>query len=428
MLIQTQLSNYDSNGKFILECDSGWQMMMGRIRELLKLLPDLEIHIMGPLYTQLKTLPFDLNRDLFKKYYDRLQYIPHKILPNALATRYDFNFDDLGKILQLGNDKNSPYTHVFINDPMQLRNYQALFYLKAKYRPMFVVHSHFIDNPECPKFPTEASLWFGQLEAAYKADYNFWQCESSMKLFLNSAKKWITKDMITKIECLSSPWDDGYSSAEINSDINYDNVRFDIQKVKQDLKNKIVLFVPNRIGGKGRSSDYTNCGKFMFEVIPEIFKYRQDLVVLAGNPSQKITNNELKSWCPAYYNLVPDALNRDEYKVVAHQLQQISVGLYNQDSYGGTSARELCDAGTIPLWVNNYEYTAIAECCGWDGKEIMIKSDLSDINEKTLELIDWYAKTQYIDNWKQNFRQVVRNRCSYEATTPKAIKLMDLEK
>jgi hypothetical protein len=41
LLIQTQLSNYDTNGFFILACDSGWQMMLGRVREILKLVPDI---------------------------------------------------------------------------------------------------------------------------------------------------------------------------------------------------------------------------------------------------------------------------------------------------------------------------------------------------------------------------------------------------
>lgn len=434
MLMQTQLSNYDANGKFILECDSGWVMTMGRVREMLKLVPDLHIDVMCPMLSQCKTLPYAVNQDLFSRYENRLALVPHSIIPNALATRYDFDFDRLAKVLKLGMHKKNPalrYDHVYVNDPMHLRNLRALFWIRSGYLPRFFVHSHFIDNPECPKFPVEASLWLGQIEAAMKADFNFWQCESSMQVFLDSAMGWLREDKVAEIRRKSLPWDDGYSSEEINSPINMDNVRFDLRELALKTAGKLVVFVPNRIGGLGRSSDYTNCGKFMFEIVPRAWETRRDFLVIAGNPSQKILNRELEELCPAFLNLVPDALNRDEYKYVAKHVQDISVGIYNADSYGGTAARELCDIGTIPLWVDNYEYAEIARNVGWP-QNMMIRPDLSDAVETTSRVID-FAQGKNVDGLDNNvptlrelFQDEVRRRCSYEATTAEAIRHMGL--
>ena len=228
LLIQTQLSNYTTNGQFVLEADSGWQMCIGRVREMLKLNPDLVIHIIGPMTKesdeqncegQLVTHPHDVNPDLFSTYGDRLKYIPMYIEPNALATRYNFDMTLMDWALGLGCHKTNEsirYDAVYINDPMHLRNFKALFLLRGGYQPKFYVHSHFVDVPSCPKFPTEASLWLGQLEAAIKADYNFWQCSSALGEFNQEARKTLKHSVVDEIMLKSSPWDDGYSSSEMN--------------------------------------------------------------------------------------------------------------------------------------------------------------------------------------------------------------------
>lgn len=448
LLVQTQLSNYDTKGKFILECDSGWQMVMGRVREMLKLNPDLVVDVMGPkLYdsyredaSQVITMPKDVNPDMdwhyLYAYVDptkedrgRLNYIQHEIIPNALATRYDFNFELLGKLIGLHNHKAHPelkYDAVYINDPMHLRNFKALFMLKAGYRPQFFVHSHFIDNPECPKFPTEASLWLGQCEAAIKADFNFWQCESAMEVFFESMGKQFQPHIVDAVRAKSLPWDDGYSAEEINSPVNEKNLRFDPKRLEAWRKEgKAIIFVPNRIGGRGRSSDYTNCGKFMFELLPELRKRRQDFVVLAGNPSQKFFNHELEQECGpnGYVSLVPDAFNRDEFKCVARN-SSIAVGLYDQDSYGGTVARECVELGCLPLWLDNYEYSSIAR----GGYPFLAKadfSDLVDVAEFMLKVIH-EGDARGAARWLLHLQKVVRERCSYEATTPAAMAKMGL--
>jgi len=424
LLIQTQLSNYGLDGKFILEADSGWQMNMGRVRVMLKSVPDLKIDVMGPTFDQLVTSPLILNRDIFDEFEGRLSYLPHHIIPNALATRFDFDYEGISKLLKL--DSSDRYDVVYINDPMHLRNFKALFELKAKYQPRFFVHSHFIDNPECPKFPVDASLWMGQCEAAMRADYNFWQCESSMNVFFESFSKMYREEVLNMVVSKSCPWDDGYSYQEINTKVDNNNIRFDTEKFFEIIKDKIVIFVPNRIGGRGRSSDYTNCGKFMFDILPLLRKKRNDFIVIAGNPNQKFSNDELSTLCGenGYVSIVSNALTRDEFKfVVKHS--HISVGLYDQDSYGGTVARECIDLGCLPLWLDNYEYTTIANLANYEYLANPDFSDIVDIADSLMNKIKVEST-----NWKNEtinkLRRVVRDRCSYEETTPKVLKLMDL--
>jgi hypothetical protein len=436
MLIQTQLSNYDTKGKFILECDSGWQMVMGRVRVMLKLCPDLDITVMGPDmdegHEQCITHPVDVNPDLWEKYgadgENRLHYIGHRIIPNALVTRYDFDWTGLAVGLNLGMQKinQAPrWDIVYINDPMHLRNFRAMFFVVAGYTPKFVVHSHFIDNPTCPKFPKEASLWLGQCEAAIRADVNFWQCESAMEVFFQEMKDFFSQSVVDYTRAKSSPWDDGYSSEEINVPVDMSNLRFDPNVFQQwREQGKRVIFVPNRIGGRGRSSDYTNCGKFMFDILPQLRKRRDDFVVLAGNPSQKFFNHELEAECGpnGYVSLVPDAFNRDEFKYVARN-SAIAVGLYDQDSYGGTVARECIDLGCLPLWIDNYEYARLAQ-----GYPFLAKPDFSDIVDKAsfqLEVLR-SGDARGAARWLQLLRDTVKRRCSYEETTPEAMRRMGL--
>lgn len=441
ILMQTQLSNYDSQGTFILEADSGWQMMMGRARVMLGLDPDLRIDIMGPPFPRpqagcVMTSPYSINPDLWQKYApsDRLNYIVHSVLPNALATRYDFNFEGLAAALDLNQHRRHPelrYDLVYVNDPMHLRNLRALFHLKGGYTPRFVVHSHFVDNPSCPKFPTEASLWLGQCEAAIRADWNFWQCGSAMDIFFEEMGKVYRPEVTEAVRGRSEPWDDGYSREEITAPYDAHKLRFDPAVLAELAQEKTIIFVPNRIGGKGRSSDYTQCGTFMFEVLPELARLRaertgsRDYVVIAGNPSQKILNSELQEWCGpvGYLSLVPNALNRDEFKCVA-RMAHIAVGLYNADSYGGTAARECIELGCLPFWADCYEYSRLAADAGWNG---LTRPDLSTAARDLSDLIDRFRDPKQGDSLGESherLRQVIRQTCSYEETTHAAYERM----
>lgn len=427
LLIQTQLSNYNTNGKFILECDSGYQMVMGRVREMLKSNSNLHIDVMGPLKQQLVTLPENINPDLFKS--ERLRYIEHQIIPNALATRYDFDYSNISQNLKLETHKAdhlARYNAVYINDPMHLRNFKAMFYLAGGYQPHFYVHSHFIDNPSCPKFPKEASLWLGQCEAAINADYNFWQCESAMTIFFEEMSKLYKQNVVDEVRKKSLPWDDGYSIEEIVQPPNMNNVRINLENYKNLVKDKLVIFVPNRIGRSGVSSDYTNCGKFMFEILPKLRKVRQDFVVIAGNPNQKISNYALEKECGeyGYLNLVPDAFNRDEFKYIARTCD-ISVGLYDQDSYGGTAARECIELGMFPLWIDNYEYSNLLRKANL--QDFLAKPDFSDLVEIADKIMTHLKSDRSKMSIKQSILQeIVSQRCSYESTTPLAMSKMNL--
>lgn len=437
LLIQTQLSNYTSDGKFVLEADSGWQMCINRAREMLKLVPDLHIDIMGPWRDeddmdgmgQLITHPYKVNEDLWTKHGEsgdkRLGYVPYYVTPHALTTRYEFDMYDLNRRLNLEKHADDPslkYDVVYVNDPMHLRNLKAMFFIKGGYQPKFVVHSHFIDDPSAPKFPKEASLWLGQCEAAIRADYNFWQCESAMNVFFKEFGEFFNQDVLKYVREKSMPWDDGFSLEETKT-FDTGKMRFTPEEFKQKVGDKIIVFFPNRISPS--SGDYTNGCKFMFEMLPELRKNRQDFVVIAGNPNLKYTNAELEEKCSpnGYVSIVPDTLRRDEFKFVANN-SHIAVGLYDKDSYGGTAARECIELGCLPLWIDKYEYSTISRASS--NYPYVGKPDFTDLTKMLSVLIEHCKIYGRNSPWGAPLRRVVKHRCSYEMTTPEAIRKMGL--
>lgn len=420
LLIQLQLSNYDSDGLFVLECDSGWQMMSGRILEMLKHNETLLIDIICPLDSQVKTKPENLIQHFKKSFIKRIKFLKTSLISNALVTRYDFNFSEIKNLIQKHANE---YTHVYMNDPMLVRHYKSLFFLAFANQPKIITHSHFIDNPENPKVPIEVSYWHGQVEAALKSDYNFWQCESSMNVFFESMSKQYSKELVDIVKNKSEPWDDGYSTTEINTPINYKELRF---KIPED---KIVVFVPNRVGGFGRSFDYTNAGKFLFEIVNDVYEERNDdFIVIAGNPSQKFSNDELNDLCKPYFKLIPDTPTRNEYRYIARR-SHINVGLYDNDSYGGTAWRECIDLGCMPLSIRMYEYKSILESVNY---EWTCEKDFSNIKEKLHQLIDFAKEHSVISDdiisfgEMSNLREKVLERCSYEDTTKNKMKKIGL--
>jgi len=450
LLVQTQLSNINyKHNKFDLACDSGWQMVMGRVREMLRRNPDLQIDVMGPKLfdtyyenaSQCVDYPWIVNPDLdwhclygyvdpTKEDRGRLNYIQHEVMANALATRYDLNFNKVSLSIGIHNHKKHPelkYDAVYINDPMHLRNFKAMFHINGGYQPKFYVHSHFVDVPEVPKFPQECSLWLGQCEAALRADYNFWQCESAMLQFFDSMGKWFTQDVVDDVRAKSMPWDDGYSSAETLLEPDMKNVRFSAAEWKAKTEGKCVLFFPNRISPS--SGDYTNGMKFMFDILPQLRQRRRDYVVVCGNPNFKFSNAELEEKCGAngYVKLTDDTFNRDEYKYVARN-SHIALGLYNKDPYGGTAARECVELGCMPLWLDNYEYSSLAEEAGVSqyvlGEVNLI--NLVDLLDRSIGRVQCPSRENARHNINQKLLEVIRKRCSYEATTPAAMRRMGL--
>lgn len=407
VLVQLQLSNYTLDGTWLLECDSGYQMCFGRIRELLRLHTGMRFDVLGPHRGALRMQPETISPDVFAS--GRVRWIEIPIIANALVTRYDFNFTAIAAAL-----RGTQYDLVYVNDPMLLRSYMAVFHTLGGKRPRFVVHSHFIDNPESPKFPTDASLWMGQLEAACRADYNFWQCESALNTFLSSAQGWLSREKLTDVRRRSRPWDDGYSQAEINVTPDVSQLRFQPNELRRLAASSTVLFVPNRVGSRGRSSDYTNCGKFLFELLPSIRDaYAGRLTVIAGNPSQKFSNIELVTEC-GVHDLVPDALNRDELRFVMRE-SHIVVGLYDQDAYGGTASREAIELGATPLWIDTNEYALLA---GRAGFSYLARPDFSDIAHVAARIASGISDGDAeLHAASARLRSVVRRTCSYESTT-----------
>jgi len=420
LLIQTQLSNYDISGKYILECDSGWNMMIGRIIEILKHNETLKIDILVPKDEQVLTKP----EEIVSQYanFNRVKFLKQRLTNNAVKNRYDFNYHELENLL---SDKAKEYTHVYINDPMLLRNFKSLFYLSFKCQPKFITHSHFIDNPENPKVPADVTYWYGQMETAIRSDYNFWQCESAMNVFFESMSNFYSSDIISVIKNKSEPWDDGYSSSEINTPIDYGKLRFKLPK------DKLIVFIPNRVGGLGKSFDYTNAGKFMFggQELNNLYNIRKDFIVVSGNPSQKISNDELTHLCKPYVKLVPGTFTRNEYRYIASKAH-INVGLYDNDSYGGTAWRECIDLGCLPLSVNIYEYKLFFDELSYPFK---VNVDFGNMIETLNDMLNFSREYSYCDEngvtrytKDFNIRKSVLEKCSYEKTTPNKLIKMGL--
>lgn len=424
LLIQVQLSNYDTNGKFILECDSNWQIWAWRSREMLKLNPELEIDLLIPAQTQLMTHPQDFAAEAFES--GRLRLLHKYTLPNAPATRYDFDMLAYKRILIDGGIK---YDAVFINDPALLPNFKSLFFLYGKYVPKFFVQIHFVDHPIWSgraKFPAEVSLWDRQVEAMRKADINFWMCQPTADVVTEDMSHEYNERVINDMTDHSHIWDDGYSQYEASQPFDPKNLRFDPEEVNKKLVGKVVIFCPNRVGGMGRTSDYTHIGEFLFEKLPLLRQKRKDFVVLAGNPSQKFLNSELEKMCGenGYISIVPDAPNRDEYRWIRAN-SDISVHLYDTEHHGGVASRECVESGCLPLWTNCNEYMHMANAGGYTLG--MCKPDRSDLVEKLNDMIAYLRLNPTSAKQMQNkLREAVRDRCAFERTTPAAMKLMGL--
>ena len=424
LLIQLQLSNYDTLGKFILEADSNWQIWGWRAREMLKLNPELEIDLILPEMSQVKTQPSVFAPEVFES--GRLNIVQVPTLPNAPATRYDFNMNAYRAAINLTKGH---YDAVFVNDPALLPNFKALFFLYGKYVPKFFLQIHFVDHPPGSgreKFPNEVSLWDRQVEAMRKADWNFWMCQPTADIVMRDMYDDYRDKTVNDMLLHCSIWDDGYSQYEASRGYNMKNVRFTLDDWHKKTEDKLVIFCPNRVGGMGRTSDYTHIGEFMFEKLPILRSWRQDFVVVAGNPSQKIFNHELEQMCgkDGYISLVPDGFNRDEYHFVAEH-SDISVHLYDTEHHGGVASRECVEMGCLPLWTDCNEYKHMAEAGQY--RAGMCLPDRSDLVPTLNTLMQAIKDQPYaMVNVQNQLREAVRNRCAFERTTPKAMQEMGL--
>jgi hypothetical protein len=403
VLFQVQLSNYDTRGRYILECDSNFQLTVGRTREWLKNDPELLVDILVPMDDQTLTSPESLTKGI--PGFDRVTFLRQRLSDHAIKTRYDFHFRHMETVLRLYA---SQYTHVYINDPMLFRHFKAVFFMCFKSKPKFIVQNHFIDEPKCPKFPTDVSMWHGQVEAALRADVNVFFGEQLKQDLLGSMEEHYSTSAIEQVRQKTLVWKGCYSTTEINTPVDMTDLRFDPNHEVFD-GSKIVVLVPNRVGGMGRSSDYTNAGHFLFEVANKVYEQRQDFVVIAGNPNQKFSNEELGQLCKPLVNLVPDTFRRNEFRFIGSRAH-INVGLYNQDTHGGTAWRECIDLGTLPLSNDMHEYKHFFDMVNYPFR---VKNDLSNCAEVFNDLLD-YIKSGRDWETQRDLRAAVVGECSYE--------------
>lgn len=421
LLIAPQYSNYNREGIYMLHADSSANMTFNKLREMLRLDPKLTVDVLVPERDQTLVQPEELTKDI--KGIERVTFLRQRLANNALKTRFDFKYDEVLAMLQ----SRPKYTHVYLMDPMLVRNFKAMFHISLKYRPFIICNSHFIDDPRNPVVPAEVQYWYGQVEGHIKADLNVWQCSSALETFCAAANEDFKTDLVQKIVDKSYSWDAGYSAKEMSTPV--DEAAATKRFLHQIPKDKIIVFVPNRMGGTingvQRSFDYTNAGKFVLEVVNEVWKKRQDFVVIAGNPNQKITNAEIEERVPAYLRLLEDGtFERHEYMYVARN-SDIVVGLFNVDSYGGTAWRECVDQGCTPLLADCYEQHTLLEKAHIPD-HLRVKADISNAADAFDSLLN-YVKAHGKDNDVQVLMSdLVKKECSFERTTKKAMKAMGM--
>lgn len=409
ILFQLQLSSYDVNGIFNMIADSNWQVFVSKAINMIKVDSNIHFDVIVPEHHQCKENLYDILR--LHNLHKNVSLIELRIAPNALKTRYDFDYSRYEAKLAT---RIKHYTHIYVNDPMLTRHFRAMTYL-YKCNPIIITQCHFLDTPENRLVDESVSYWEGTVEGMLKSDYCVWHSTSQMHDFFVSLEEDYKSRIINNIKKKSIVWKSGYSIEEIRMPINYDNIRFDTKQ----FDNKTVVWVPNRVGGLNRSFDYTNNGKFLFEIVPELWKKRQDFVIVAGNPSQKIGNYEISQKCPACAYFDFGALNRDEYRWLS-QRANIVVALYTIDQNGGCGCLESIEFGATPLFPDVYEYQYYFDNVSWP-QELRIKPNLQNTDQVLSKLIDIY-KTQTSQTKVEELRQFIQHYAAYEYITEPIMK------
>lgn len=415
LLWQCQLSNYDSHGKFNLVGDSNWQLVVTKLPHMFKVNPNMSVTVLAPRAKDCLERPIELLREACApEILDKVKVIEIPIIPSALKTRFDFPWDEMVKTVP-----REEYTHVYINDPMLYRHWRALAHLEWNLAPKFIVQTHFLDTPKDPVVPPEVAYWYGTVEAVQRADVAMWHSDAMRRQFTTAMRGKFSKRAVKEVIAKSIVWKSGYSTTEIHKPVDMSRVRFD----PDVLKGKMVVWVPNRVGGLGRSLDYTNAGKFLFEQVPKLWQRRQDFVVVAGNPSAKISNDEIANACPAYVKLVDGPLNRDEYRWLSARADLV-VALYLLDANGGLAALEAIDHHAMPIFPNVNEYKTYFTAADWECS-MRVWPNLNNTHEVVGNMIDG-IKNGLIKAHAKRMRNFVRSYASYESTTAQAMKDMGL--
>jgi glycosyltransferase involved in cell wall biosynthesis len=371
-LWQLQLSN-QFNGKFSLTGDSNWTMFIAKARELKEHDPELSITVVLP---PLSFVHEDVNHEIRRSGLYNYVDVYHMWVPlNAVLSRYHFDLRDWRTVLIISDPE-----IVYMNDPCAVGNMRALLTVLNR-KALLLSQCHFLDSPQIPLVPKDCTYWNRTVEATEKADLNIWHCKTQ-------ELEWA--DLHPFNHHKSVVWKSGHSTTLLDEPINMANLRFDPEQVPLSTR---VVWVPNRIGGLGKSFDYTNNGRFLFEELPKCKE--QGFIVLCGNPSQKISNQELTALVPNYVELVPDALNYDEYKWCT-QRADIVVSLYDKDSNGGIAVLEAIYHGAVPLMPNINEYSRYFEDADFPYGP-RVNTELSDIAESLDCLNHWMNEPVMVD-------------------------------
>jgi hypothetical protein len=220
ILWQMQLSAYGPDGKFILTTDSNWQMMVTKAMHMRKIDPNIMINVLTPMLDQCAENPYTLLQRA--GVITNVNPIFVRVEPNALVTRYDFPWKNIHDVVKSTDP--AAYTHVYVNDPMQVRNYVTLFHI-FKHRPKFIVQTHFLDSPISRVVPEEVSYWQGIVEGNTKADHCLWMCDASRDVFEKAARIDYMPHIVDAILAKSMNWKDGYSEEEMRAPIDQHRIR-----------------------------------------------------------------------------------------------------------------------------------------------------------------------------------------------------------
>jgi hypothetical protein len=353
-LWQLQLSN-QFEGKYSLTGDSNWTMFIAKARELKKLDDSLSITLILP---PLSMVHEDVDHELCRNgLYNQVSVFHMWVPTNAILSRYHFSMGEWSNVLL------ASYPHVvYINDPCLVGNVRALMSV-MKLSSLLISQCHFLDSAQTPLVPADCTYWNRTVEATEKADLNVWHCRTQMLEWADLHPFDFEKSVV---------WKSGHSTTMLDEPINMHNLRFDPASIPHSAQ---VVWVPNRIGGLGKSFDYTNNGRFLFDELPNCRS--KDFIVLCGNPSQKISNGEIAERVPQYKKLVDGALNYDEYKWCT-QRADIVVALYDKDSNGGIAVLEAIYHGAVPFMPDINEYAKYYDDGNWPYGP-RVSSDLCDI-------------------------------------------------
>ncbi len=342
-LHQLQLSNTNSDrSKFILENDSNWNIAIDKISEIDRIDPSIKHTIIVPLREQCHTQPDKLIAEYRHGLENRVNFARIKIQTLAPLTRTDFNTDEL--VQALGDLKK--YSHVFNNDPCLVGNYKAMFASRGA-DPFFIAINHFLDSPLGSIVSNPAfGYWTKTIDGAFKSNLYLNHSISMMEIFEKALRQTMSKEFADRIMAKTDYWKDSFSVRRAHEPCEDSKAYFsdDIKRLKSE--GKIIVFIPNRIGdpdSPSRSLDYTNNGYFLKHILPQVTKNRRDFVVVCGNPTGKISHNEISKWVGIqYYSLRDEPISRHDYRWLSQNCDVV-VGLYtdgDSDSNGGLALFE----------------------------------------------------------------------------------------